>query len=206
MLDDAETTQYTHSLTVTGSIDGPNTYQCTVSNNKPSEDTVNFTVQGIVYENFPKALIIGAPQSYLKILYNNVILGSPSNLVLIGKEDEEYESQDEEYATVEVSWDAVMLGDNSSDISYHLSYFTVEDNELLFQSSKELPANTTSTTVEVRDSYAGLEHLFTVKSVLKSENIIVYESASVNASIVFGEYMIIFYNCIKIVVRMGKYA
>ena len=109
--------------------------------------------------------------------------------MLIGKEDEEYESQDEEYATVEVSWDAVMLGDNTSDVSYHLSYFTVEDNELIFQSSKELPANTTSTTVEVRDSYAGLEHLFTVKSVLKSENIVVYKSASVNASIVFGEYI-----------------
>ena len=47
VLDDAETTQYTHTLTVTGSIDGPNTYQCTVSNNKPSQDTANTTVQGM---------------------------------------------------------------------------------------------------------------------------------------------------------------
>ena len=107
--------------------------------------------------------------------------------MLIGKEDEEYVSQDEEYATVEVSWDAVMLGENTSDVTYHLSYFTVEDNELIFQLSKELPANITSTTVAVRDSYAGLEHLFTVKSVLKMESI-VYESASVNVSIVFGEH------------------
>ena len=51
VLDDAETLQYTHSLTVTGSIDGPNTYKCTVSNNKPSEDTANTIVQGIVYAN-----------------------------------------------------------------------------------------------------------------------------------------------------------
>ena len=47
VLDDAETAQYTHTLTVTGSIDGPNTYQCTVSNNKPSQDTANTTVQGM---------------------------------------------------------------------------------------------------------------------------------------------------------------
>ena len=49
VLDNAETAQYTHTLTVTGSIDGPNTYQCTVSNNKPSQDTANITVRGIVY-------------------------------------------------------------------------------------------------------------------------------------------------------------
>ena len=47
VLDNAETAQYTHTLTVTGSIDGPNTYQCTVSNNKPSQDTANTTVQGM---------------------------------------------------------------------------------------------------------------------------------------------------------------
>ena len=83
-----------------------------------------------------------------------------------------------------------MLGENTSDVSYHLSYFTVEDNDLIFQSSKELPTKTTSTTVAVRDLYAGLEHLFTVKTVLKMESI-VYESESVNASTVFGEYIII---------------
>ena len=111
--------------------------------------------------------------------------------MLIGEEeDEEYESQDEEYATVEVSWDAVMLGGYTSDVSYHLSYFTVEDNELIFQLSKELPPNTISTSVAVRDWYAGLEHLFTVKSVLNTESI-VYEGPSLNASIVFGECNII---------------
>ena len=119
-------------------------------------------------------------------MHNNGLLGSPTDLVLIGEEEEEYESQDEEYATVEVSWDAVMLGGYTSDVTYHLSYFTIEDNELIFQLSKVLPANTTSTSVAVRDWYAGLEHLFTVKSVLKTESI-VYEGPSLNASIVFGE-------------------
>ena len=125
-------------------------------------------------------------QSYYTILHNNGLLGSPSDLVLIGEEVEEYESQDEEYATVEVSWDTVMLGGYTSDVTYHFSYLTVEDNELIFQLSKELPTNTTSTSVAVRDWYAGLEHLFTVKSVLKTESI-VYEGPSLNASIVFGE-------------------
>ena len=78
---------------------------------------------------------------------------------MIGEEEEEYESQDEEYATVEVSWDAVILGGYTSSIYYHLSYSTVEDNELIFQLSRELPANTISTSVAVRDWYAGLEHL-----------------------------------------------
>ena len=87
---------------------------------------------------------------------------------------------------MEVSWEAVMLGDNTSDATYHLSYFTIEDNDLIFQLSKELPTNTTSTSVAIRDWYAGLEHLFTVKSVLKTESI-VYEGPSLNASIVFGE-------------------
>ena len=187
MLDDAETTQYTHTLTMTGSIDGPNTYQCTVSNNKPSQDTANTTVQGMYMRGivYAKTIIIST-QSLLAILYNG-LLGSPSYLVLIGEEDVEYVSQDEEYATVEVSWDTVMLGGYTSDVTYHLSYFTVEDNELIFQLSKVLPANTTSTSVAVRDWYAGLEHLFTVKSVLNTESI-VYEGPSLNASIVFGEY------------------
>ena len=44
MLDDPVTAQYTHTLTVTGRLEGQ--YQCTVANSKPSEATANFTVQG----------------------------------------------------------------------------------------------------------------------------------------------------------------
>ena len=45
VLDNTETAKYTHTLTVTG-IKGGN-YQCTVSNNKPSEAMADFTVEGI---------------------------------------------------------------------------------------------------------------------------------------------------------------
>ena len=44
VLDDPVTAQYTNTLTVTGRLGG--LYQCTVSNNKPSEDSASFTVQG----------------------------------------------------------------------------------------------------------------------------------------------------------------
>ena len=40
----ATTAQYTHILTVTGRLGG--LYTCTVSNDKPSEDSAAFTVQG----------------------------------------------------------------------------------------------------------------------------------------------------------------
>ena len=44
VLDDTETAQYTHTLTVTGRLGRQ--YQCNVTNNKPSEATAHFTVQG----------------------------------------------------------------------------------------------------------------------------------------------------------------
>ena len=46
VLDDPVTAQYTHTLTVTWILAGQ--YQCTVSNNKPSWDSAQFTVQGDV--------------------------------------------------------------------------------------------------------------------------------------------------------------
>ena len=46
MLDDPVTAQYTHTLTVIGRLGGQ--YQCTVSNNKPSQDSASITVQGDV--------------------------------------------------------------------------------------------------------------------------------------------------------------
>ena len=44
VLDDPVTAQYTHTMTVTGRLGGH--YQCTVSNNKPSQDSDQFTVAG----------------------------------------------------------------------------------------------------------------------------------------------------------------
>ena len=43
------TAQYTHTLTVTGRLGGQ--YQCTVTNNKPSEAAASFTVQGNALKN-----------------------------------------------------------------------------------------------------------------------------------------------------------
>ena len=45
VLDDPETAQYTHNLTVTGRVGG--VYTCTVANNKPSTASANITLQGI---------------------------------------------------------------------------------------------------------------------------------------------------------------
>ena len=45
VLDNATTAQYSHTLTVTGILGG--LYQCTVSNNKPSEAMADFTFEGI---------------------------------------------------------------------------------------------------------------------------------------------------------------
>ena len=43
VFNNAVTAQYTHTLTVTGTLGGQ--YQCNVTNNKTSEATTNFTVQ-----------------------------------------------------------------------------------------------------------------------------------------------------------------
>ena len=47
VLDNAETAQYTHTLTVTGRLGG--LYQCNVSNSKPSEAVAILSVEGEVY-------------------------------------------------------------------------------------------------------------------------------------------------------------
>ena len=46
VLDDPVTAQYTHTLTVTERSRDGGEYQCNVSNNKPSQDSASFTVQG----------------------------------------------------------------------------------------------------------------------------------------------------------------
>ena len=50
-----------------------------------------------MYANFQNYYYIST-QWHCTILHNIGLLGSPSYLVLIGEEVEEYESQDEEYA------------------------------------------------------------------------------------------------------------
>ena len=46
VLDDPETAQYTHTLTVTTGGE----YTCTVANNKPSSDSATITIPGIYHE------------------------------------------------------------------------------------------------------------------------------------------------------------
>ena len=50
VLNDPVTAQYTHTLTVTGRLVG--LYTCTVTNNKPSNDSANITIEGILNLNF----------------------------------------------------------------------------------------------------------------------------------------------------------
>ena len=50
VLDDRETAQYTHTLTVTGRLGG--LYQCTVDNAKPSSNSASLTVLGIYMDNY----------------------------------------------------------------------------------------------------------------------------------------------------------
>ena len=44
VLDNATTAQYTHTVTVTGRLGGK--YVCTVSNDKPSQSSASYTVEG----------------------------------------------------------------------------------------------------------------------------------------------------------------
>ena len=69
MLNNAETAQYTHTLTVTGRLGGQ--YQCNVTNNKPSTATSQLTVQGKLIKLFYfLSLQISIPQ--INCVYNKL--------------------------------------------------------------------------------------------------------------------------------------
>ena len=55
VLDDRLTAQYTHTLTVTETTSFNDTYNCTVSNNKPSSATVNIEV---IYTGYGMSLCL----------------------------------------------------------------------------------------------------------------------------------------------------
>ena len=56
VLDDRVTAQYTHTLTMTGRLGG--LYTCTVANNKSSQDSANYTVQGVMWSRKELACVI----------------------------------------------------------------------------------------------------------------------------------------------------
>ena len=55
VLDNHVTSQYTHTLTVTGRLGGD--YTCTVANSKPSENSASYTVEGISFKKFMHNII-----------------------------------------------------------------------------------------------------------------------------------------------------
>ena len=69
VLDNRITSQYTHTLTVTGKLGG--LYTCTVANNKPSEDSAQLTVQGITHIDLstPSHIVPGT-NSHKLFLFN----------------------------------------------------------------------------------------------------------------------------------------
>ena len=107
------------------------------------------------------------------------------NLTILIVDDGKYATKYDECVEIEVSWSPVLLGRNTFN---HISYYTMQD-QLIFQSSEELPGNTTSTTVAVRDPHPGLQHVFTVRTVVKAQDT-TYEGSEATAFIVFGQYHI----------------
>ena len=94
VLDNAETAQYTHTLTVTGRL--PGQYTCTVSNNKPSTNARSRLVQGdlIIYTiNFEVIILLlymnPALELWLVLSYCNMarwIVGVIHNILLYIRE------------------------------------------------------------------------------------------------------------------------
>ena len=71
VLDDPVTAQYTHTLTVTGRLGG--LYTCTVANDKPSQDSANFTIQSIfIHSHSNKAWYTGIHLRKKQLLLNRV--------------------------------------------------------------------------------------------------------------------------------------
>ena len=62
VFNDVTTATYTHTLTVTERLEG--LYQCTVSNAKPSEAVVDFTVESTAYM-YAQTLTLNMPHSVM---------------------------------------------------------------------------------------------------------------------------------------------
>ena len=107
---------------------------------------------------------------------------APKNFTILIVDDGECAVQYDECIAIEVSWSPALLGRNTFN---RISYYTIQGH-LIFQSSEELPGTTTSTTVVVRDPLPGLQHVFIVRSVVRTQSAI-YEGPEANASITFGQ-------------------
>ena len=85
---------------------------------------------------------------------------------------------------IEVSWTPVSLHllERKFNIFTNFSYYTMQDHPI----SEEVPGTTTSTTVVVRDPLPGLQHVFTVRSVVRTQSA-TYEGPEATEVIVFGQ-------------------
>ena len=72
VLNDPETSEYTHTLTVTGRREG--LYRCIVANNKPSQSSVQLNVQGKIVSNFVACKKVYNRRSLLPELYQSCLL------------------------------------------------------------------------------------------------------------------------------------
>ena len=92
-LDDPVTAQYTHTLTVTGRLGG--LYQCTVSNNKPSQAMVGLMVQGTCSWTCPCKCWYPSMRYTCKHLHlTHVVAAAPSGIVGIANNG----------TSIDVSW------------------------------------------------------------------------------------------------------
>ena len=71
VLDDPVTAQYTHTLTVTDRL--PGLYTCTVANDKPSNDSQSFTVEGEMFDHSYRLSLVPAA-SYLLLQLPQLLL------------------------------------------------------------------------------------------------------------------------------------
>ena len=86
---------------------------------------------------------------------------------------------------IEVSWSSVTPVLLERNIFTNFSYYTMQDHRI-FQYSDTLSGDTTSTTVVVRDPLPGLQHVFIVRSFVKTQNA-TYEGPEDTLSKVIGQ-------------------
>ena len=128
VLDDRVTAQYTHTLTVTGRLGG--LYTCTVANDKPFEDSTNFTVQGRTKNRF---------LFYCTVLFPPVA-SAPTNLMAV----------QEGLTSIRVSWSPpTPLGDTTG---YRI-YYSDSDSSDSMDVSGGSTDNYTLTGLQNGDSY-----------------------------------------------------
>ena len=91
---------------------------------------------------------------------------------------------------IEVIWSTTQpAGWNTSHLVYHFTYYTRE-RRLITRLSMELPWNTVSIVVDVKESIHKVEHIFSIRNNLLFQEK-TYEGLAANTSAEYGEMLII---------------